>query len=300
MNDADPIVAGVELGGTKTIAVISRGREILDRARWPTRGPGDTLRTVSRWLDAKTEQSPVAAIGIASFGPLDLETSSPTFGRIRQTPKAGWSGVDVLAALSADRAVPIGFDTDVAGAALAEGRWGAAVGADVHIYLTIGTGVGAGVVVAGKPVHGLVHPEIGHVRLRRAVHDAFPGLCPFHGDCIEGLVSGPAITARAGEAVDGLVGSDPLWDAVASDLSELMVVLILMVSPQRIVIGGGVAERRPLLFPRIHSRTAELLGGYLPGQLAHQLQQLIVPPRLGADAGPLGAVALALDAVRKT
>ena len=299
MSDPEgPLVVGVELGGTKCIAVLARGGTIVKRARWPTRAPGETLATIAATLVNWSREEPIEAVGLASFGPLALDPASLNFGRIVNTPKPNWSGTDVLGHFASVFDGPIGFDTDVAGAALAEGRWGAAVGCDLHVYMTIGTGVGAGIVVAGKPFHGSVHPEIGHVRVRRSHYDAFAGICPMHGDCIEGLVSGPAISARAGEPVDGLAPDDPIWDAVAAELSELMMMLILTVSPQRIVIGGGVAERRPMLFPRIHAITANLLNGYLVGQQGHELQRIIVPPRLGKDAGPLGAIALALGAMK--
>lgn len=292
-----PLVAGVELGGTKCIAILARGRDIVEEARWPTREPHDTLSAITAKLAGWRLQSPYAALGIASFGPLCLDSARPDYGRIVNTPKQGWSGTDVLKTVSGDFAGPIGIDTDVAAAALAEERWGASNGCDTHIYVTIGTGVGGAIVVDGKPLHGAVHPEIGHVRVRRDPHSEFAGICPMHGDCIEGLVSGPAITARAGESVKYLPPEDPLWDHVAAELSELMVMLILTVSPQRIVIGGGVAQMRPMLFPRIHAITAQLLNGYLIGQQGFELQRLIVPPRLGAHAGPLGAAALALRAL---
>lgn len=296
MNGDVPLVAGIELGGTKCIAVLARAETIVERARWPTTDPASTLAAISNVMADWQRQHEIAAIGLSSFGPLGLDPAGVSFGRILNTPKPGWSDVDVRGHFASSFDGPIGFDTDVTGAALAEGRWGASKGCDNHVYLTIGTGVGAGIVIGGKPVHGVGHPEIGHVRVRRHAHDDFAGNCPIHGDCIEGLVSGPAISARAGERVESLAAGDPLWDQVAAELAELMIILILTLSPQRIVIGGGVAERRSMLFPRIHAITADLLNGYLAGQQAFELQRTIVPPRLGADAGPLGAVALGLAA----
>jgi fructokinase len=259
--------------------------------------PEATLLLIAGKMKTWRDQEDVAALGIASFGPLCLAAVDEHYGRIVNTPKPGWSGVNVREILSQGFSGPVGFDTDVAGAALAEGRWGASVGCDTHVYITIGTGVGGAVVVDGKPLHGAVHPEMGHIRVRRTLHDSFTGLCPFHGDCLEGLVSGPAITARAGELANHLAADDPLWDRVGDELAELVVMLILTVSPRRIVIGGGVAERRPMLFPRIHATTAALLSGYLLGQQGRELQRMIVPPGLGAEAGPLGAIALGYSAL---
>ena len=189
--------------------------------------------------------------------------------------------------------LPTGFDTDVNGAALAEGKWGAARGCDVHAYVTIGTGVGVGIVIDGKPLHGRLHPEAGHMRIRRADRSGFAGTCPFHGDCIEGLVSGPAIAARAGVAAALVSDSNPLWDIVAADIGELLANLILTLSPARIVIGGGVLQRRPQLLAMARRATAAALNGYLPDQTIDDLATVVVPPRLGLDSGALGATVLA-------
>ena len=294
---AGPRVAGVELGGTKALAVLARGGTIIERVRWPTGEPEATLAAIGEEIARWHASEPVAAIGLASFGPLCLDAAAPAFGRIVGTPKPLWSGVDVRGYFAGRFAVPIGFDTDVAGAALAEGRWGATRGCAVHVYLTIGTGVGGGIVVDGRPLHGRAHPEIGHVRVRRRAGDAFAGTCPFHGDCLEGLVSGPAIAARAGRPGRDIDDGDPVWDGVAADVAELMAMLILTLSPERIVVGGGVMQDRPRLFARIRAATAQRLAGYVGGIDAEVLSGIIVPPGLGVDAGPLGAVVLALDAL---
>ena len=294
VTDQPPRLAGVELGGTKCIAVVADGRDILARRHWPT---GDdapaTLAAIADWLDHAHAEHGFDALGIASFGPLSLDRAHPDFGTILNTPKPGWAGATVTATLAGGRGVPVGFDTDVAGAALAEGLWGASVGCPVHVYLTIGTGIGGGVVIDGKPFHGAVHPEIGHVRVRRAPGDAFAGVCPVHGDCLEGLASGPAIARRAGCAVEALAADDPLWEVIASDIAELMQMLILTLSPQRIVIGGGVGHGQSHLVSRIRRATVERLCDYLPGQTLADLDRIIVPPGLGADAGVFGALALA-------
>lgn len=291
-----PLVAGVELGGTKSIAVIARGRDIVAEARWPTRGPDETLECIADWITVAAP-GPVQALGLASFGPLCLNSARTDFGCITGTPKPFWSGTPIRGYFASRFDVPIGFDTDVAGAALAEGQWGASSGCDVHIYVTIGTGVGAGIVAHGKAVHGRVHPEIGHLRIRRAADDDFPGHCAFHGDCLEGLVAGPAISARAGMPADTLASDDPVWTLVIDEVAELMALLILTVSPERLVLGGGVMRDRSFLLPQIRIRTAQLLGGYVAHTDAADLMDLIVQPGLGPDAGPLGAVALALEAL---
>lgn len=294
MIGGDRLVAGVELGGTKCIGVVARGDQIVSRQQWPTGQSAQvTLAAIADWLEEAHGEHPFEALGIASFGPLCLDRSSPDFGKILNTPKPGWAGANVVAALARRLAVPVNFDTDVTGAALAEGLWGAAIDCPVHIYLTIGTGIGGGIVIDGKPVHGSLHPEIGHVRVRRTPGDSFAGTCPVHGDCLEGLASGPAIAARAGCPAEQLTATDPLWDLVSAEIAELLHVLFLALSPHRIVIGGGVGYGQKTLLPRVRVATAELLNAYLPGQSVADLERIIVPAALGADAGVYGALALA-------
>lgn len=298
MTASEPWVAGVELGGTKCIAALARGREIVSRSQWPTGDHAEaTLGAVADWLAEADRQESLAALGIASFGPLWLDPASPQFGRIVNTPKPGWSGVDVRGKLAGALACPVVIDTDVAGAALAEGRWGAAQGCGSHVYLTIGTGIGGGIVIDGKPVHGGFHPELGHVRARRSYNLDFPGVCPHHGDCLEGLAAGPAIAARTGRPAEQLAPDHPVWDAVAAELAELMATLILTLAPHRIVIGGGVGFGQPALLGKVREATARALADYLPGYERAALDGIIVPPGLGADAGVLGAIALATSAV---
>ena len=295
MTSINPLIAGVELGGTKCIAVTARGREIVSRAQWPTGDdPAATLGTLAGWLADAHRAEPFAALGIASFGPLCLDPASADYGFIINTPKPGWSGTNVLGLLAGDLGVPAAIDTDVAGAALAEGRWGASVGCPVHVYLTIGTGIGGGIVVDGKPLHGTFHPEMGHVRVRRAPDDAFAGVCPIHGDCLEGLAAGPAIAARAGRSAESLASDDPVWALVAGEVGDLMASLILTLAPHRIVIGGGVGQGQAELLPLVHEAAARLLGGYLPGHSLEAIRRVIVHPGLGGDAGVCGALALAL------
>lgn len=295
MNSGEPLIAGIELGGTKCIATLARGRNILRQQRWPT-GSAQTLLLISDTLAGWAREVPFVAIGIASFGPLCLNPGQPDFGRMGNTPKPGWAGVDTYGHFASRFDVPVGIDTDVAAAALAEGKWGAAMGCSVHAYATFGTGVGLGLVISGEPVHGRLHPEAGHVRLRRAPGDSFAGACPSHGDCLEGLVGGPGLAARAPVPLTDIDDEDPLWDHVAVDIAEWSAMLILTLSPERLIYGGGVMDARPGLLPRIRVRTASLLNGYLNDCTVKDLDRLIVPPALGASAGPLGSVLLGVRA----
>ena len=289
-------IAGIELGGTKSIAILARGREIVDRRVVHTTTPAETLTTLHGQLARWQEEIGIAAIGIASFGPVQLDPSAQDYGYMLATPKAGWSGAAVAATLVEGLSVPWRIDTDVNGAALAEWRWGAAQGRDSLCYFTIGTGVGGGLVINGAPVHGAMHPELGHLCLRRLPRDIFAGICPFHGDCIEGLISGPALAQRFGADPAGVDDGDDRWDAVAHDLAQLVGTILLTTSAQRILLGGGVMTKRPLLLAKVRASVVAQLGSYLPFLTAESGRSLIDVPGLGADAGPLGAIALALMA----
>lgn len=287
------VLAGVELGGTKAIAVIGRGRDILDRITVPTTTPGETLQAIAARLAGWQAEYRPEALGIASFGPIALNARYGARGCMLPTPKAGWTGADVLGPLTAAMPVPTALHTDVTAAAMAEGRWGAAVGSSDFVYITIGTGIGMGIIAGGRPVSGRMHPEAGHLRVRRTPGDAFAGTCPFHGDCLEGLASGPAIAARAGQSAETLPPDHPDWLPVAEALAEAAVTLLLTVSCEKIIVGGGVGTGRPHLLGMIRERIGPKLNGYLPGIDADALGAIIVQPGLGADAGPLGSLALA-------
>jgi fructokinase len=292
------IFAGVEMGGTKCVCVLGTGPDDM-RAQeiLPTRDSASTLGAIAKVLERwNASLGKIEAIGVAAFGPLDLRRSSRTYGRIGATPKEGWTGVDLAGFFANGFAVPVGFTTDVIGAALAEGRWGGARGLTDYAYVTVGTGVGVGMVAAGRPVLGCHHPELGHVRVVRCPGDDWPGSCRFHGDCVEGLASGPAIEARSGGSAAALPEDSPVWDTVAHALGQLAHILVLSVAPQRILMGGGVLSAQPHLFPRIRSSFATSLNGYLDiPEVTSGLDLYIAPPGLGTRAGPLGALALAMD-----
>jgi fructokinase len=289
-------LAGIELGGTKTVVVLGAPGRIDERLEFPTTDPAETLGRAVEAIEGWRDDKPVDAVGIASFGPIRVSREAADYGTMLDTPKQGWAGAEVRAKVAEALACPVALDTDVNGAAMAEHRFGAGQGCETMVYLTIGTGLGGGVLVGGVPAHGMLHPEIGHVRLRRAPADRFEGACAFHGDCIEGLLSGPALAARLGTHPSRVDPENPLWEPVAHDLAELLTMLVLTVSPQRIVIGGGVAGRQPHLLPMAVARMPALLGGYLRDCTRERLAGMVVPPLLGDDAGPMGALLLAAKA----
>lgn len=290
-------MAGVELGGTKAIAALARGASIVESMRIATTDPEETLAALGQRLQAwRVGGHDFAAIGIGSFGPVGLDPNRVDYGFITTTPKSGWSATDVRGFFASRFDLPICFDTDVNGAALAETWWGSARGSDHAVYITIGTGIGGGIVVDGKPLHGAIHPEIGHLRVRRAGDLSFAGVCPFHGDCLEGLASGPAIAARAGvESATDLPADHPVWDEVAAELAELVAMLVLTVSPQRVLIGGGVGSGRSALLPAVRRGVGTLLADYVAD---FQPDDVIRSPALGGDAGVLGSTALAILALQ--
>jgi fructokinase len=235
---------------------------------------------------------------MASFGPVDPDPQSPTYGHVTTTPKSGWPFTDMVSPFRKEFGVPVGFDTDVNAAALGENRWGAAQGLDTFVYWTVGTGLGGGGMVNGKLIHGLLHPEMGHMMVTHdRVRDPFPGNCPYHGDCLEGLAAGPALQARWGQRGETLPPDHEAWALEAHYLALGLVNVITIVAPQRIILGGGVMAQ-PGIFPMIHDEVQRLLNGYikLPAIL-EQIDQYIVPPALGGRAGVMGAIALAQDAL---
>jgi fructokinase len=285
--------AGVELGGTKCVVILASGPdEVVAREIVPTSSPEETLGRIETILSSWE----FAALGIASFGPLDLDPQSPAYGRITTTPKPGWQGIEVAGRLARAAAVPTAFDTDVNGAALAEMRWGSGQGLDDFAYVTVGTGIGVGLIVNGKPTRGFAHCELGHIRVPRFKGDNWPGHCPFHGDCVEGLASGSALQARLGSvAVNDIGPSDPLWDGVAWTLAQLCHAIVCAAAPRAIAIGGGVVVAQPQLIGKIEQLLVRSLNSYLE---LPQGSAYVRVPGLGADAGPLGSIALAMTAKR--
>ncbi len=291
-----PLFGGIEAGGTKFVCVVGSGpTRILARERFPTTTPQETLARVVDFFRPYADD--LQALGVGSFGPVDLHPDSPTHGFITTTPKPGWQHTNVKGFLEDALHVPVMFETDVNAAAWGEHRWGAAQDVDTFVYVTVGTGIGGGAVVNGRLVHGLVHPEMGHMRVPHDWEaDPFQGTCPFHGDCLEGLAAGPALAARWGMRGELLPDDHPAWDLEARYLGLAVANLVCVLSPQRIILGGGVM-RRTTLFPRIRRVVQDVLAGYVRDPaLEEQIEAYIVPPALGDDAGVLGALALAMDA----
>jgi fructokinase len=286
------LYGGLEGGGTKFVCAVGRGpAEILDEIRLSTTTPAETLDLAIAFF----KKFNLSAIGLAPFGPLDLDPSSMEYGSITATPKPGWSGVNVLAAFQRSFEVPLAFELDVNAAAFGEYSWiPENRKIDSLVYFTIGTGIGAGIIINGKVIHGLTHPEVGHIRLPHDwKKDPFPGDCPFHGDCFEGMASGPALARRWRKPAEALPDDHPAWEQEALYIAYALVNVIMTLSPQRIILGGGVMERQPL-FPIIRAKVRSLLNGYIASPVvAGTMENYIVPPALGKRSGVLGALALA-------
>ncbi|MDP4095510.1 ROK family protein [Paenibacillus sp. P96] len=284
------VLGAIEAGGTKFVCGIGNEQgEIMDRVSFPTEAPEITMARVIEYFDGKN----VEAIGVGSFGPIDPIIGSSTYGYITTTPKPHWSNYNLIGKLKAHFNVPMGFDTDVNGAALGEYTWGAAKGLDNCIYITVGTGIGAGAVAGGQLLHGLSHPEMGHILTRRHPEDSYEGFCPYHGDCLEGLAAGPAISRRWGTQGAELASDHPAWELEAYYLAQALMNYILILSPQKIIMGGGVMKQEHL-FPLVRRKLQEILKGYIQhASLAADIDSYIVPPGLGDNAGLSGALALA-------
>lgn len=304
MTPHHPIVGAIEAGGTKFICAVGDGpgAGLRERVQLATGDdPARLMREVVAWFSAQREKhGPLAALGVASFGPVDLDERSPTHGFITTTPKPGWQNADILGPLRrAFPGVPLGFDTDVNGAALGEARWGAARGLEDFIYVTIGTGIGGGGMARGRLLHGLVHPEMGHMGLPRVEGDDFEGACPFHGRCWEGLCSGPAIARRAGMPAESLPPGHPAWAITIRTIAHALVNLTCVLSPRRIILGGSVRKAGRLgevaFLEKLRADFREILAGYIvsPALSEGGIAGFIVPPQLGDDAGVCGAIALA-------
>jgi fructokinase len=293
----EKLYGAMEGGGTKFVCAVGTGPEdIREEIRFPTTTPDETLNQVAAFFG---KHHPTA-IGLAPFGPLDLNPDSPTYGYITATPKPGWGDTDVLGQIRQHFDVRVAFDLDVNAAAFGEYHWiPENRGLDSLVYFTIGTGIGAGIIVNGEVVHGLTHPEAGHMRLPHNLEkDPFPGNCPFHADCFEGLANGPAIGKRWGRPADSLPEDHPAWELEANYIALAVTNTIFTLSPQRIVLGGGVMERLQL-FPVIRKKVWENLNGYIASPVVKgMMEAYIIPPGLGKRSGILGAMAMAMQGSR--
>ncbi len=298
-----PLFGGIEAGGTKFVCAVGAGPDhLLAETRFPTTVPEQNLaQAIAFFREQQAALGPLAALGIGAFGPLDLDPRSPTYGYITLSPKPGWHMVDFAGAMQRALQLPIGFDTDVNTAALGEWRWGAAQGLDTFIYLTVGTGIGGGGLANGGLLHGLIHPEMGHVRIPHdRAADPFAGACPYHGDCLEGLAAGPALEARWGQRGETLPADHPAWLLEAHYLAQGLANYILVLSPQRLILGGGVMQHEQML-PLIRAEVQRLLNGYVATPALHSagIDAFIQAPGLGTRSGVLGALALAELAAAK-
>lgn len=288
----EKIFGGIEAGGTKFVCAVGSGPDhILDEARFPTTIPSETIGQVCDFFAPYVDQ--LQGIGLGSFGPFDVDPNSPTYGYITTTPKPHWGNTNVLGMLRERINLPIAVEMDVAVAGLGEAKWGASKNDNHSLYLTIGTGIGGGYILDGKPLHGLVSPEMGHIRIPRDPNlDPFQGACPYHGDCFEGLVAGPALLARFGQRGETLPDEHPFWELGADYIAYALVNFILTLAPERIIIGGGVMQK-DFMFPTVRKKTKEFLNAYINHKmLAEDIDQYIVPPALGNRSGVLGAIAL--------
>jgi fructokinase len=294
------VYGGVEAGGTRFVCAIGSGPDSLEaETSFATTTPQETIGRTIAFFQQYREREPLSAVGVGSFGPVDLNPTSPKFGYITATPKPGWANTEFLGRISRALRVPVGFDTDVNAAALGEATWGAARGLETFVYLTVGTGIGGGGMVNGQLLHGLLHAEMGHLRVPHDLDkDPYPGACPFHGDCLEGLAAGPALLGRWGRRAEELPPDHPAWRLEAHYLALGLANLICTLSPQRIILGGGVMQQTGL-FQMVRQNVQQLLNGYLQvPAILEQIDQYIVPAALGNRAGVLGAIALARKMVR--
>lgn len=290
-------LGALEAGGTKMVCSIGdETGKILDRAKFPTLSPAETIPPMIEYFKA----AGVEALGISGFGPLDLNPASPTYGYVTTTPKPGWGNCPLMPEFRDALNVPVGIDTDVGGAALAEYRMGAAKGLANCVYVTVGTGIGAGVIAEGKLLHGMVHPEWGHMLLRPHPEDPMPhGVCPYHDGCLEGLACGQAIDKRWGMPSRDLPKDHIGWEIEAYYLAQFCVTALVAISTEKIILGGGIMSEE-FLFPMIREKTLSMLNGYVAAdQVLHHIDDLIVPPGLGIHSGVTGALMLAAEALRR-
>jgi fructokinase len=288
------LIGGIEAGGTKFVCVVASEHapdHIIDSERIPTTTPAETIARCVAFFER--HRAALTAIGVATFGPAGVRPDATDYGYITTTPKPGWGNTNILGPLSKAFGLPMGFDTDVNGAALGEHRYGAGRGLTDFVYFTIGTGIGGGALVNGRLLHGLVHPEMGHIAMPRDPdEDPFTGVCPFHGDCFEGLASGPALEKRWGAKAETFGPDHPAWEREAEHIACALQSVICLLSPQRVILGGGVMSNS-FLFPMIRRKTLARLRGYVQSPaILNEMDGYIVPPGLGDRAGAVGAIAL--------
>lgn len=281
-------IGALEAGGTKMVCAIGNEKgEIFEKISIPTKTPETTMPEMIQWFKAKK----IEALGIGCFGPIDPDKDSPTYGYITSTPKLAWKDYNIVGAFEEQLCCPVGFDTDVNGSALGEVTFGQAKGKKNIVYLTVGTGIGAGVYAEGKLLHGMLHPEAGHILMRRREDDHYEGKCPYHKTCLEGLAAGPAIEERWGKKGIELQNRDEVWDLEAYYLAQALTDYILILAPQLIILGGGVMHQEQL-FTRIRSYVKDMLNGYIKTKELEDIDHYIVPASLHDDQGIMGALEL--------
>ncbi|MCC5894794.1 MAG: ROK family protein [Alkalibacterium sp.] len=284
------MLGAIEAGGTKFVLAVSDDElTIIERVSIPTTTPEETFKKVFEFFD----NYKVKAIGIGSFGPIDVNTASDSYGFITSTPKTAWENTDFIGMMKERYPVPMGWTTDVNAAALGELNYGAAKGMSSCLYLTVGTGVGGGAVINGEPLEGFGHPEMGHILVRKHTTDTFDGNCPYHNDCLEGLAAGPAIEKRYNKKAQDLSDNDDVWEVEAYYLAQALMSYTLTISPEKIILGGGVMKQAQL-FPLIRNQFASLLNDYVQ---TPDLDDYIVSPSLKDDAGITGCLILAQRAL---
>ncbi len=286
------IIGGIEAGGTKMVCAIGNEKgEIIKRTSIPTETPKETVPKLIEFFQPEN----IEALGIGCFGPIDLNRNSATYGSITSTPKLPWQNYNIVQIFREALKVPVGFDTDVNGAILGEATWGAAKNCDVAIYITIGTGVGVGICIDGKPLHGMVHPEAGHILMNRHNEDTFKGHCPYHSNCLEGMAAGPAIEARWGQKAASLTDRPKVWEMEAYYIAQAITDYVLTLSPNKVILWGGVMHQ-PQLFPLVRKYVVENLNGYVNAdQILKDIDNYIIAPALGDDPGIKGALKLGYD-----
>ena len=286
------LYGAIEAGGTKMVcAVGDENGRIMEQVSIPTKNPDETMPKIIEYFKNKE----IKALGIACFGPIELDKASPKYGHIQDTPKLLWSDYDIVGTMEKALGVPVGFDTDVNGSMLGEATWGAAKDLTDAIYITIGTGIGGGILSGGKLVHGMLHPELGHMKLVKAENDTYAGKCPFHGICFEGLAAGPAIEERWGKPAKELADRTEVWELESFYIAQALSNLILTLSPKVIILGGGVMHQLQL-FPLIRKKVKENINGYIKTDELNDMDSYIIPAALNDDQGIMGCLRLAMDA----